>query len=779
LSEAWHIRELTQPDIVEPGYMSQGRWRHVIDVYASRGKIPADFDPAGFVYETVPSIIPPWLLWSLAATVLGMLLATAFVVRVRALNIVLRREIAEREQAQSDLKQSEARYRELVENANAIIIKMAPDGTVRYFNECAERVFGYSADEILGRHVVGTIVPETELSTGRDLSALIADMLAQPERHSAGINENVTRDGKRLRVRWANRVILDTSGQPSGVLSIGHDITDIALAEERIRESEQRHRLIIESAAEGFWMIDADRRTLEVNTALCQMLGYAPEEMIGRRPAEFADEENRKIFAEQMGRIDNTRHRRYEIALRRKDASNIPLLFQATSHFDEDGNVRLSFAFITDLTARKSYEQALLAADAELRAHRDRLGELVDERTAELARATLAAEAANRAKSTFLANMSHEIRTPMNAVIGLTHLLLREPGNPEQRAKLGKIDAAARHLLNILNDILDLSKIEAGAMRLEEAEFDLDVLIANVRSVLSERIQAKGLVFRGEIEDIPRHLIGDATRLTQILINYLGNAIKFTEHGDILLRARRVADTPSTIDIRFEVRDTGTGIAADKIGKLFTAFEQADGSTSRQYGGTGLGLAINKRLAEMMSGSTGVESIEGQGSTFWAVVRLGKAAPRAVTQDIEASACYAEERLRHEYSGCRVLLADDDPINQEVALDMLSAPGFQVGIADNGAQVLEMAGAQTYDLIIMDMQMPVMDGLETTRALRRMPGYARTPILALTANVFEDDRRRCIDAGMNDHIAKPVDPAHLYGVILDWLTRLKPGAGGA
>ena len=463
-----------------------------------------------------------------------------------------------------------------------------------------------------------------------------------------------------------------------------------------------------------------------------------------------------------------------EVTLQRRDGTVFPALLecQRTRITVAEGNPRgagetaLRMA-LSDISERRQAEDEIRSLNAELEQRvRARTADL-ESANRSLAQAKIEAEAANIAKSAFLSNMSHEIRTPMNGIVGMAGILRREGVSSQQAKRLDIIDASAQHLLSVINNILDISKIEAGKFTLEEAPVVVSSLLDNVGSILSERAQAKGIRLLIEPAHLPHSLLGDPTRLQQALLNYASNAVKFTEHGSITLRALLLDETADEAVLRFEVQDTGVGISADALSRLFSAFEQADNSMSRKYGGTGLGLAITRRLAELMGGKAGVESTPEVGSTFWFTVKLKKS--YAATVPPAAMAVDALAEIQRRYAGQLILVVDDEPINAQITQLQLNSAHLFVDTAEDGVEALALVQKNSYAAIFMDMQMPKLNGLEATKKIRQLPDYRDTPIIAMTANAFAEDRVACLAAGMNDALIKPFNPDELFSILLKWL----------
>jgi PAS domain S-box-containing protein len=585
-----------------------------------------------------------------------------------------------------------------------------------------------------------------------------------------------TPDGSTIWLRTSKVPLKSHTDEVIGVLGIYEDITERKQAEFKLKESEARYRAAFNNSIDA---VNINRLSdgvyIDINQGFLEIVGYQRDEVIGRSSLElniWADPADRQKLVAALKTQGYCRN--LEARFLRKDGSHLWGLMSA-SVMEVDG-IACILSVTRDITVMKAERE-------ELERYRGHLEALVEERTAALVIAKEAAEAASRAKSTFLANMSHELRTPMNAIMGMTHLAQRRTEDPKLKDQLGKIDQASQHLLGVINDILDISKIEAERLTLETTEFTLDRLFANLNSLTAHKAGEKGLELGFHLPpNLAGQLFGgDPLRLGQILLNLTSNAVKFTSAGRIEVRVSASETGADTTLLRFEVADTGLGVSTENAERIFTAFEQADNSTTRKYGGTGLGLAISKRLVELMGGQIGLIATPGGGSTFWFTARLqnrrgavtstGHLRPDGLPVPPEPTLPHAsaEEQLRSAHADSRILLVEDDPVNREVALMMLEDIKMVVDIATDGREALDRARATSYGLILMDMQMPRMNGIEATQAIRADSINCDTPIVAMTANAFEEDRQVCLDAGMNDHMGKPIKAQRLFETLLRWL----------
>lgn len=654
--------------------------------------------------------------------------------------------------ANLNLRESEARYRDMFEaNPNPMWVFDAKSYRFLAVNEAAVRRYGYSREEFLAM-TIRDIRPAEEVPL-LERALLEGTVSERLWRHRK-------RDGSQIMVE-ASAHEIHYAGHRA-VVVLANDVTRRVEAEEQLRKLLRA----IEQSAEIIVITDLAGRIEYVNHHFESVTGYAQDEVIGRNPRFLASGKTPNSQYEAMwAALARGETWRGEFINCRKNGEEFIESITVSPVFLADGTITHYVGVAEDVTV----EQQLLK---ELQDHRLHLEELVDARTLQLSEATEKAESANRAKSAFLANMSHEIRTPLNAILMLAHLLRGDHVSPKQLEKLEKIETAGQHLLAVINDILDFSKIEAGRISLDQGTFELRRLLNEVWALVDGMLHKKKLSFEIQDTALPAALLGDATRLRQAILNLVGNAVKFTDQGRIVLKVELLTQSANDVLLKFSISDTGIGMTPEQMTRVFMPFEQGDDSTTRRYGGTGLGLAITRRLAELMGGQVGVESVLGQGSTFWFSARLGLA-PSATVPPIAAPASDASYRFA---PNLRLLLVEDNEITQEVMRELLGASQLALAVANNGKEAVAMAATNDYDLILMDVQMPVMDGLRATEILRQQEKTRQTPIIALTANAFAEDKARCLAVGMNDFIAKPIEPNVLYSKLAQWLPASQEGA---
>ena len=643
--------------------------------------------------------------------------------------------------AESAATESEKKYRSMVEDAGDVVFTCDYQGNFTFVNHRAADLTGYDASELLGKSFISIIAPEMVNGVREFYAEQFKDKL-----HETILEFQITKkDGSK---KWVEQTValISEGGRITDFHGIVRDINVRKELEYKLFESNQKFETLFESSPFGIAVFELHPgRIIDANPAYFEMFGYTREEAIGHSAMELGiiDPIARAEIIERIKQVGSSKNQEQKMYHR----SGRPVICLYSNQLVTIGNERYSLVLFTDITERKMLEQQLVKAKDE-------------------------AEDATKAKEMFLASMSHEIRTPMNGVIGMANLLADTKLTAEQEEYVGSIKDSSQRLLTIINDVLDLSKINAGKIVFEDEPFNMRELLRSTALTLSIRAKEKQIEFNTHIdENVPEFVTGDSVRLSQVLWNLGGNAVKFTEKGSVNLNVVIKNSNDDKIDIAFTVKDTGIGIPKERLSVIFDPFVQADVNTTRKYGGTGLGLNIAKKLVELQGGILNVDSTLGVGSTFSFSIEFKKYEPKP--QDEVLAAASNVKDLK----GTHILFVEDNKVNQRVGERTLGKWGATVEIAENGRLAIDLLNRNKFDLILMDLQMPEMDGVETTQYIRnemKLP-VAQIPIIAMTASAYRGEYDKCIEVGMNDYISKPFKPDDLYNMIK---LHLKNGANG-